>query len=393
MKTTHPSITKRLLVAISILTLTSISCVAIADHAPTAEPEQIIITEPPVVVTVEVVGQEPSEKPTADAPSPTSVPEETAESSPALEIVEPINAGVPPAERAITPENANQVELIKLLDLDMARKIVWSADQKWLVISSYHVHFYDAQSLKEVYVIDAVQWPSSVALSPDSKLLAVAHHEGVTLWEVGSWGQLRTLAGSGGTEDVAFSPDGERLVTATGNAVKLWETDTGKELLTLPAGPTRAVAYSPSGQFIAASAGVAGQDIKLWDAASGDELYTLTGHTNWVESVRFSPDGRTLASGSIDNTVRLWDVAEGRQLRVFTGHENQVTDVAFSPDGRLLASVSWDLTVKLWDVETGEQLRSLTGHTEWMQGVAFSPDGATLISSANDDAVRLWGIP
>jgi WD40 repeat protein len=392
MKTTHPSITKRLLVAISILTLSSISCVAIADHTPTTEPEQIIITEPPAVVTVEVVGQEPNEKPTADVPSPTLAPAETEESSPVLEIAEPINAQVPLSERAITPENADRVELIKLLDLDMARKIVWSADEKWLVISSYHVHFYDAQSLEEVYVIDAVQWPSSVALSPDGTLLAIAQYDGVGLWEVGSWGQLRSLAGSGGTEDVAFSPDGQTLATATGNAVKLWEVGTGKELLTLPAGPTRAVAFSPSGQFIAAAGGVAGQEIKLWDAKSGDELYTLTGHSNWIESLTFSPDGRTLASASVDNTARLWDVSEGRQLRVFTGHENQVTDVAFSPDGRLLASVSWDLTVKLWDVESGAELRSLTGHTEWMQGVAFSPDGATLVSSANDNAVRLWGI-
>jgi WD40 repeat protein len=389
MKTRHPSITKCLLVAIFTLTLTSISCIAIADHSPTAEPERIVITEPPVVVTVEVIGEEP----TTDTSSPTSAPGETAESSPALEIAEPINTGIPLAERAITPENAEQVELIELLDIRMARKIVWSADQEWLAISSYHVHFYDTQSLEEAYVIDAVQWPNSVALSPDSALLAIAQHEGVTLWEVGSWGQLRTLAGSGGTEDVAFSPDGETLVTATGNAVKLWETDTGKELLTLPTGPTRAVAFSPSGQFIAASAGVAGQDIKLWDAASGDEQYTLAGHTNWVESVTFSPDGRTLASASVDNTVRLWDVAEGRQRRVLTGHENQVTGVAFSPDGRLLASVSWDLTLKLWDVESGAELRSLTGHTEWMQGVAFAPDGATLVSSANDDAVRLWGMP
>jgi WD40 repeat protein len=384
--------TKRLLVIISIVTLISISCVAIADHTPTAEPGQTVITEPPVMVTVEVE-EEPGEEPKADTSSPTPVSEEIAESSPTIEIAEPINPGGPLSERTITPENVDRVELIEMLDTRMARKIVWSADQEWLVISSYHVHFYDARSLEEVYAINAVQWPSSVALSPDGALLAVAHHEGVTLWEVGSWEQLRTLAGSGGTEDVAFSPNGEKLVTATGNAVKLWETDTGKELFTLPAGPTRVVAYSPSGQFIAASAGVAGQDITLWDAESGDELYTLTGHSNWVESVTFSPDGRTLASGSIDNTVRLWDVAEGRQLRVFTGHENQVTDVAFSPDGRLLASISWDLTVKLWDVETGELLRSLTGHTEWMQGVAFSPDGATLVTSANDDAVRLWGVP
>ncbi|MFL7792391.1 MAG: hypothetical protein AB8I69_09645 [Anaerolineae bacterium] len=390
MKTRRPSITKHLLVIISVVTLTSISCVAIADHAPTAEPEQIVITEPPKVVTVEVIGKEPSERPTADAAAPT--PEETAKSATAIEIGEPINTPIPLSGRAITPENADQVELATLLETDLTRKIVWSSDGKWLVISSYHIHFYDAQTLEEVYVLDTVQWPNGTTISPDGTLLAAAY-DGVKLWEMGSWGELRTLPGTDRTEDIAFSPDGKKLATATGNAVKLWETATGKELLTLPAGPTRAVAFSPSGQFIAASAGVAGQDIKLWDAETGEELHTFTGHTNWVQSITFSPDGRTLASACVDNTARLWDVATGRQLRVFTGHENQVTDVAFSPDGRLLASVSWDLTIKLWDVETGKQLRSLTGHSDWMWSVAFSPDGSMLASGANDDAVRLWSVP
>lgn len=393
MRTRHPSITKRLLVIISILALTSVSCIAITDHSPTTKPTRAETQAEPTQVPTGV--KEPSElipKPPASATDAPTQPSATSEPPAGLELADPINTPIPMSGRAITPENADQAELMTLLETDLTRKIVWSHDGKWLVIASYHVHFYDAQTLEKVYVLDTVQWPK-IGLSPDGTLLATASHDGVRLWEVGSWGELRKLPGTDRTEDLVFSPDGERLATATGNAVKLWETATGKELFTLPTGPTRAVAFSPSGQFIAAAAGTAGQDIKLWDTETGEEAHTFTGHSNWVECITFSPDGRTLASASIDNTARLWDVATGRQLRVFTGHTNQVTSVAFSPDGRLLASVSWDLTVKLWDVATGEELRSLNGHTEWMWSVAFSPDGAMLASGANDSAVRLWSVP
>jgi WD40 repeat protein len=314
------------------------------------------------------------------------------EPTPTLELSAPIRTTVPLSGRAITPENAEQVIQRAQLDSDWTRQLLWSPDGNLLAVCTYHIYFYDAQSLEQVYVIDSVQWPNGIAFSPDGTLFAAAVSEGVKLWEVGSWGELRTLSGSRDTESVAFSPDGRLLASATGSIVKLWDVATGDDLRTLPAGSVTSVAFSPDGGLLAAAAGVAGQEIKLWDVVSGVELRTLKGHTNWIHSVVFAPDGETLASGAVDDTVRLWDVDSGRQLRVFGGHTDQVESVAFSPDGRLLASASWDLTVKLWDVANGEELRTLVGHTEWLTSVDFAPDGATLASGANDTIVRLWGV-
>jgi WD40 repeat protein len=316
-----------------------------------------------------------------------AMPEPTPTLSPSVSIVTP----VPLSGSAISPGNIERVAQLQFLESDNVKQIAWSPDGKLLAIGTYHIYFYDAQTLEQIYVMDSLQWVNSIAFSPDGTLLASASMgDSVQLWEVGGWGELRILAGSGDTESVAFSPDGRMLATATGSTVKLWDVASGNELRTLPAGPVRTVAFSPDGRTLAASAGVAGQEIKLWDVESGNELRTLTGHSNWINSVVFSPDGQTLASGSVDNTVRLWDVASGRQVRALTGHTNQVESVAFSPDGRLLASASWDLTVKLWDVASGNELRSLTGHTGWVTSVAFSPDGAVLASGS--ETVRLWGL-
>jgi len=315
----------------------------------------------------------------------------TTEPTPALSPSASIATPIPLSESALSPDNIERVAQLQFLEIDNVKQIAWSPDGQLLAIGTYHIYFYDAQTLEQIYVIDSLQWVNSIAFSPDGTMLASASMgDGVQLWEVGGWGELRILAGSGDTESVAFSPDGTMLATGTGSTVKLWDVASGNELRTLPAGPVRTVAFSPDGQTLAASAGVAGQEIKLWDVESGSELHTLKGHSNWINSVVFSPDGQTLASGSVDNTVRLWEVASGRQLRALTGHTNQVESVAFSPDGRLLASASWDLTVKLWDVASGNELRSFTGHTGWVTSVAFSPDGAVLASGS--ETVRLWGL-
>jgi WD40 repeat protein len=158
---------------------------------------------------------------------------------------------------------------------------------------------------------------SSVALSPDGKILAAGSSE-VCLWEVAS-GKLRgTLDGVGdGVSKLAFAPDGKTLATADlDGTVTLWDVATCRKAATLSghAGGAHAVAFSPDGKLLATG----GRDgtVKLWDAAVTwprrapwlQELVTLEAHTDTVWSVAFSPDGRTLATGSQDRTIRLWDV-------------------------------------------------------------------------------------
>ena len=289
-----------------------------------------------------------------------------------------------------TPEPVANVS-VSLLALyeDSANVIAWSPDGKTIVIVGHTLRLFDVTTLEQTLEI---RGPTGrgIAFSPDGTMLAASAHDGVTLWDTTGWGELRTLSGSQDSESVAFSPDGTLLATGTGSTVKLWDVTSGNELRTLPGSSGRAMAFSPDGQMLAASGGVAGGEVKLWDVASGSELPSLEGHTNWINDLSFSPDGVLLASGSVDGTVRLWDVAEGRQVRVLSGHTQKVESVSFTPDGTIVASASWDLTVKLWDVASGQELASLTGHTTWIQSVAFSPDGTMLASSA--ETVCLWGL-
>ena len=137
----------------------------------------------------------------------------------------------------------------------------------------------------------AIRLPTSLAISPDSRTLAVGHFDGAP--GLGTWGwvtlrdaktlEFKHLLGVrpnglgefGGVESVAFSPDGS--VLAVGRSADTYGAD--------DPGPVR-----------------------LWDAETGEHLRTLEGHTGDIHSVTFSPDGRTLASGSSDGTVALWEI-------------------------------------------------------------------------------------
>ncbi|MDZ8030324.1 NB-ARC domain-containing protein [Nostoc sp. DedSLP04] len=238
-------------------------------------------------------------------------------------------------------------------------------------------------------------WVKSVAFSPDGQTLASgSDDQTVKLWDVPDGKCLKTLQGhSNWVRSVAFSPDGQTLASGSEDqTVKLWNVHIGKCLITLQGNTNRimSVAFSPDGQTLAS--GSEKQTVKLWDVRNGECLKILQGHSNWVRSVAFSPDGETLATGSDDQTVKLWDVRDGKCLKTLQGHTNRVWSVAFSPDGQTLASGGDDQTVKLWDIRDGKCLKTFQGHTNRVRSVAFSPDGQTLASGSENQTVKLWNV-
>src|SRR5262249_20848511 len=122
--------------------------------------------------------------------------------------------------------------------------------------------------------------------------------------------------------------------TSTGT-IRIWRIADGKapmpKLRPRPAGPARALAFSPNGALLAAATDSTFPDV--WNVQTGRRLWRLRGHTAAVNSVEFSRDGRLLVTASDDGTARVWNVADGHPLAVFRGaRQGRALDAAFSPD-------------------------------------------------------------
>ncbi|MBD1828930.1 NB-ARC domain-containing protein [Microcoleus vaginatus GB1-A2] len=281
---------------------------------------------------------------------------------------------------------------VDLSDYDFSHLTVWQANLQR--VNLHNVNFAHSDLAKSVFS-ELLVSVMSVALSPDSKLLATSSGDcKIHLWRMRTSQRLHTLIEhTNQVFSVAFSPDGQTLASSSlDSSMKLWDINTGRCLRTYTghSSGVYSVAFSPDGKTLVS--GSLDHTVKLWDVATGNCLKTYTGHNALVYSVAFSCDGKTLASSSHDQTVKVWDISTSRELRTFTEHTKEVFSVAFSRDGRTLASSSNDCTVRLWDVSTGCCLKIFTGHSNGVFSVAFSPDGKTLASSGFDFSIRLWEV-
>ena len=263
------------------------------------------------------------------------------------------------------------------------------------------------------------------AVSPDGRRLAVTQVSGrVAVLELAKGRQLFQTPNVGARVlDVAWSPDGTELATAAERGrVATWSAANGDPIrrsfpgippklpaaaveprLAAPTNDVFAIAYSPDGSTLAASA--ADGRILRWDARSGKQFGNpLSAGRPAVGNVAldlaFSPDGERLAAafaklGDDGGTAVVWRLSDGKELyrANIDGGYGRGSAVAFSPDGRLLATGGGSGEIKFWDARSGRRDgRTLTGTAGWVLSLDFDPTGRQLVSSGSDGSTRIWDV-
>ncbi|HEU5251219.1 MAG TPA: WD40 repeat domain-containing protein, partial [Thermoanaerobaculia bacterium] len=256
------------------------------------------------------------------------------------------------------------------------------------------------------------------AVSPDGRRVAVTQGNGrLAVVELATGQGVFEIRSGGRLLDVAWSPDGRELATAAVRGrVATWSALDGtvrrsfsgipgrlppgaaRPRLVAPTNDVFAIAYSPNGEILAASA--ADGRILRWNAHSGEPLGRSFTAGKAAEGyvafgLDFSPDGDKLAAAFESGFAVVWRLSDERELyrvNIDDGY-GRGSSVAFSPDGRLLATGGGTGEIKLWDAESGQPRgRTLTGTAGWVLSLDFDRTGELLVSSGTDGATRIWDV-
>jgi WD40 repeat protein len=246
---------------------------------------------------------------------------------------------------------------------------------------------------------------TSVAYSPDGKFLVTTTdtyppYVRVWIWKSGALEMVSQWEGAFSANCAVFLPDGRTIVSAGGTGyqnysddypILRWSTATGRHRKPM-CGHLRdivALDCSPDGAVIAT--GSADHTARLWDVASGQQQ-VVQKFRGGVNAVAFSPSGRWLAVAA-GKGVYLWDVSQPQAWLIsLKGHTDKVRNVAFHPGGRLLASAGDDGVVRLWDGESRREQASFDWKLGQVWGLGFAPDGLTAAAGCADGSIVIWDV-
>lgn len=243
----------------------------------------------------------------------------------------------------------------------------------------------------------------SFAVSPDLKTIAIATSNGVVLYDLQSYEQLRILHNKENSFSVAFSSDGKKL--AAGNLIMqskelgtphlaVWDTSTwdvafepklGNNETTIWFG---ALAWSPDGNFLATSdydRGLVTFDVETGNVVSLQNDFLMSPY-----DIAWSPNGsRIVATGDLGYGFRRWRIDTDEAVRLYDPRAAAfATNLEWSPDGRRIASAHADGTLCFWTVSTNRCDGFTKAHSLQTFSLAWSPEGNQLATGGG--IIRVW---
>jgi WD40 repeat protein len=303
-------------------------------------------------------------------------------------------------------------------DVPVAHCMAFAPKGSLLAFAADGVLFVDGSG-KQLGTIPSERLVSSMAFSPDGRMLATFNRGPLALWDLSKGLACPTAVARQemlrGPICMAFLPDGTLATGEDGGVVHFWKASGGKlvparkplkcrdrisDLVVLPDGKillTNEPSYRP----------------RFWD------LQSLEWKVEWLFGARIfvSPDGQTMATCSNQGVVQLTDMRTWTTRLLADQPPWGVFGLAITPDGQELITVSdaptpevrekpspgatktesihlQDLGVSLrcWGLADGRERPGLTGPLSMAipSRMALSVDGHTLAAGSEDGSIYVW---
>jgi len=300
--------------------------------------------------------------------------------------------------------------------------LAFSPDKRLLAAGRYDgmIFLWNAATLQPIAHFRGEKHLRNIVFNADSHVLAASYENGaILLWNVTTGRVLHRLVhpvlNSNTVSTIAFSPDGKVLASGSNDSVVFWNVATGKptgQQLTGHQTVIKSVAFSPDGHTLASID--ENSAIMLWDIRTMEPLLSqpflntdpdLALEVPFQTGLAFSPDGSELAAGGYQS-VTVWNVTDVTHPERFAhAFHRPISDfltanirgVAFSPAGQQLLVISDTYTenyaVTLWDINTASWASSACSIAnrnftlnEWQQFVGENTPYQRVCSSLPVDA-------
>jgi len=208
----------------------------------------------------------------------------------------------------------------------------------------------------------------------------------------------RKLDHSGGwVHAMAFSPDGKYLAASAVRDLNVWDVATGKKVYNARQKVyIRHIAFSPDGKIMAFGGGDGIEDVQIYLVETTqfkEEVQKIGEKGATYNTFAFSPGGKTLITAGTC-CVETWEVATGRKLDKLQPQTAGFVGAALSPDTKTLAVYTFhNETMTLWDTVTGNEIRRMDGpglgkvaHVH----MSFTADGKQLAAQASNRTIFIW---
>lgn len=284
----------------------------------------------------------------------------------------------------------------------------WSPDGSKVVsggLPEDHLHVWDLSTLGSPAFERELQDHPAVAWHPDGKQLVVA--EGADILVQNDLGETKLIPSSDQepVEIYGLSIDASgKKIACISRAGRIWTVDEasgeidkvydqGQQENLYPEITSKAVAWSPDGNFLAGIG--SGGTLRVWDATTGKDVaadlqkYRKPLVVSWKQK---TPEGKSLlACAGIDDRVFVFDAVEKKTVtQVVQG--GWKTGLDWSPDGKKLA-ISNRRSISIWDIsspDSPELVGECEGPSAMVLDLSWSSTQDRIGALVEDGKVCIW---